>query len=357
MGFKLAELFVQITAKGLETFGAQLGGVKSQLESLKTASETVGSVAGKAFAAASAALGGWVAFGLRGTVQANALAFQFERLGMAIADIFAPAITKIVDVVASIADWFRGLSDSTKDLIERFAIFTVAALGVATVLPKVIGLVMGVIQAVKMLNITVAAGPWGPLIIAISLAAGALAALFLSTENANDSLLGMLFAFKPIIDIFKVIGGVVGDVFKPLLDVIGEIGSLVGDLFKDLMGLVGDLTMAFGDLLKSILQPIADFIKMIAEQIKALIGQLRTMLGLRQRDKEGSKRDRLAKAGGGFESVQATFERLQTGSLKADMGGKGKGVPEQQLEVAQQQLAEQQETNQKLGGLKPTVGR
>src|SRR5438067_2050127 len=115
MGWKLAELFVEISMKGLGAINQQLDNVKGQLEGIQKGADLVGDKAAKGFAVASAAVGGWVAAGLRGTVQANALAFQFQQLSRGIGDIFAPAINQAIELLTEVTQFFRNLSDEQKD--------------------------------------------------------------------------------------------------------------------------------------------------------------------------------------------------------------------------------------------------
>ena len=387
MAFKLAELFVEISAKGFVAFSDELRSMRQQLDLVDRSvrfgflrqflqeklvierardfavlraelgtvgahlarfgqqigrfQEQLGAVTGlvRPLQVAAASLSALVAVGLRGTVQANALAFQFERLGRAVGDIFAPIINKVVDIVARLAEFFRGLSDQTRDLIANFALAGVAVLAVATVLPKLVGGISLVVAGIQALTVAFTGlnGVTGGILIVIGAIVTALAAIFLGTEKGRAAL-GKLF-----------------DALKPLFGAFAELASLVIDAFKPLIDLVVELASALIATLVPVLKFVAELIGNMAKNLRDLLEGLGLVKP--EADRKAGNRARLEPGGGGFEDVGKVFERVQIAALKADLGAQGKTVEQQQLEVQKQMLEAQQMTNDKLGQLRPAVAR
>jgi phage-related protein len=383
MAFKLADLFVELSAKGFDAFGKQLEDTKKEIDTLNKAIdsgafakfvkeqkaleaarrfadlrgefgrvgahltllgervekfqekfEKISAAVVRPLQLATVAMAGFVAAGLRGTVQSEALAFHFERLARAVADIFAPAINQVIGAIESLANWFRGLSDRQKDLIAAFAITGAAIVVLAGVAVAAIVAVKIAVNALTAAFAALNVVSGGILIIigAIITAGAALVALTASTEKGREALSKLWKAIQPI------------------FEALGELFSLSVDLLTPLI-----------DAIAGIAQVIADI---LVPQFKAWAAALRTIitgmerLGILRRQEEGqSKRARVEPGGGGFEKIEDTFRRVQLAGLKADIGTSAKSVEEKQLEAQQMANQKLDTIAERVGGLKPAVGR
>lgn len=153
MAFRLAELFVEISLKGIAGFSQGLSNVHNQLKAIQTGAQAVGDVGTKAFAAMSIALGGWLRAGFSATAQGNLLALQFTLLHREIASLFLPELLKVTQALTQLVNWFQRLTGAQQENIKRWIEGALVAAGVAIVLPKVIGGIAAVVVGIKALTV------------------------------------------------------------------------------------------------------------------------------------------------------------------------------------------------------------
>lgn len=156
---KLADVYVQFSAKGAEEVSAKVKALNDDLGKLS------GVIQG-AFAASTATVMGFVTAGMAGTVQAQQLTFQMAELSRTIAGIFQPEITAVIQTVRDITAWLRSLSDETLASIAYWAKFAFAFGTVVLLAPKIVGaikLIIAALQALTKANIVALAfsGPKG----------------------------------------------------------------------------------------------------------------------------------------------------------------------------------------------------
>src|SRR5262249_8086999 len=123
--------------------GQLLGPVTGALGKIGEQLKNVGQIAQGAFEAASRTRLGLVRAGLQGTTAGEALSVRFQELNRQIASLFLEQIEKLVGALERVVDWFRSLDGDAQRTIGRLVTFGAAALGVAAVLPKIIGGLQG----------------------------------------------------------------------------------------------------------------------------------------------------------------------------------------------------------------------
>lgn len=68
------------------------------------------------FAAGTAVITGFVTAGMAGTLEGNRMTLAWQQLSREIAAVFLPVIQKVMDVLFSAVNWFRGLSEGAQNL-------------------------------------------------------------------------------------------------------------------------------------------------------------------------------------------------------------------------------------------------
>jgi hypothetical protein len=348
--------------------------------------DAVGRKSAIAFAAATATLGGFVRAGVAGTTMGELLSLRMEMLSRQIGSLFVPELQAASDAIGRAVDWFRALSGEQQRNIARWIEGGLAALATATILPKVFAGITLVVTGLKSLTaawlgVGAATGGLLPLLGAVL---SGLAALTVGSEAGRKGFMGLFDVVRPLL---VAIGRIIGELADGLRPVMAELVALGKDFGSSLVeGLTAAIPLAakLAQVLGEVLATLARFreftlfnqlrgffnfgIALMEESAKALRGEqvdaerLNILNFLKRREaaatppKPGQPgRDDLIPSRSGFESIDATFKRIQLASLKADLGAKGKSVEEQQLEVQRMQLAEQQKTNERLGGIKPAV--
>lgn len=404
MGWKLADLFVQFIVKGAGELVEACDKALVHLSGIKTGMDVIGRQATIGMAAATASLGGFIRAGMAGTAMSQQLGFQMERLSRSIAGLFAPELNKAIALVRQLSEWMRNLSDVQRANIVRWIEAAGAAAAVAIILPRIVAGIQATITAVRTLTAAIIAGEAiisGGILPLVGAFVSALAALVVGTEVGRRGLgsfwdviqrVGATLAqvLEPAIEGIATIVGRLTSVFdqmagpiaeavgevlatlKPLLDMMPEIYQAVGDfmvagLKAAAMALIGFLT---------IIRPFASFVVQVATVLwnvmipafkawafilEKIARLLAFITGKKMPTEEPGKvqgpdtkknRGPLAPAAGGFENVDAVYNRIAQASVML-----GRTVEEQQLD--EQKLGNRilDRIDAKLGNQQPAFAR
>ena len=423
---KLADLFVQFTAKGIEGVTGAMQSVQTRLGEFQKGVEQVGKIGTVAFATLSGSLTGWIVAGTQGTAIAMQFHFQMERLSRTIAGLFRPELQKLVDWLRQVTDWFRRLTPEQREQIVQWTKAALAASAVAMIMPKIVGGVQAVIGVLTQLAgvLGIIDVETGGILPAIGMIVTALAALAVGTQAGRDALGEWWDMLKPLVGelmkvgkaimealapIMPILAQVMGTVIKALVPIIQFIGKVVEGLAAiakpiiEILGIVvgavaelageiidalspiaeafGELFASFGELLGALggaLVPVVQFvvgllkgflsilmqiakviievvmapIRLLAWALRQIADAINTITGRAEKatpKKAARNEDRgpMAGAPSGFMAVDEAYRQIAQQSAKMG-GGVGKSTQERQLEVNEQQLAEQQKTNQLL---------
>lgn len=302
---------------------------------------------GFAFLGTTGALLGFIRAGLAETAQGEQISLQMRLISREIAGLFAPAINTVVHKLAQVRGWFQSLTGDQQAFIANTVTAGVAALGFAVVLPKIVSGIEAVGSAMK---VVMAANP-------ILLAVAAVVGLLAATEEGREAFASLFEAFVPIIE---TVVDLVKDLAKAFSSVLAPVLKFIASLLKPIVQAVGGvLRFVTGGNIRT----LADEGRSLAEQVNRgelteqqaqaearrrdqaaqerfqQRGQLEQSLALvhgainpfgaqtvqeqlrfratqeaLRREMERTREDRrqLEQRGGGFESLTATFARIQT---------------------------------------------
>lgn len=291
----------------------------------------------------SSKLMGFIQAGIAGTGFADIMNFRFQQLHREIAAIFTPAIMGVINALEKLVAWFQRLDGHQQTLIRNTAIASVAFLGMVTILPQIAA-------GIRLVGVAIQAAMASTGIGAIVAVVGALAALFVGTEKGRSALGKMMQAFQPIIDQVTRLVGIVMDALAPALDGIVEliaaqveawgpviqalmpVFELVGEIVQLLAGGMGAQIKIIAELVKDILvpafellRPVLELMAIVAKGFSGVIRALSEMLGIGGNRRRGGERfSAPSPSAGGFESIEATFRRLEEASNRTD-------IPQRQL--------------------------
>jgi hypothetical protein len=123
----------------------------------------------------SAGIIGVITGAAKGTVEATQFSRAMELLTRTIGDAFAPYVRAATQGLIDLANWFKGLTQETKDSIAQWALITAGVAGFVSFLPVMIGGLSGVVAAI------------GALLSPIGLAVAGFAALVAGTVYLFDT--------------------------------------------------------------------------------------------------------------------------------------------------------------------------
>jgi phage-related protein len=378
---KLADLLIQFSVANAEAVKTAVRGIEDQLRELQSSVNALGTLvadkfndmvtAAKTTTAALAPLttafqglanlinsglklatgtiGGLVTAGLAASAMGASLAFQMERLSLAVAGVFGPEIQKVIGLVAQFTDWLNSLSDAQKQSLAYWIEGAAAALAVATIFPKVIAATQAVIASVQALTVAIRSGlsatGIGALLPLLGLLLEGLTLLFVGTETGRGVLASLWEAFKPIADVVLAIGKAIGDILAPVF-------SVLGDLLQGLMAILEPFIKLLAFLAKVIINTVLLPFKLLAEAIKFISEGVKSLLGIEPKEKKKSRRGSLARRVGGLTGVGEIYNQVQQAAIQVSFGKTG---TDRQIELSERQLAEQQKTNQILDSSPPVV--
>lgn len=151
---------------------------------------------------------------------------------------------KIVPAIKSVADWFDGLSDHTKDVITNALLFTAALSPVLFALSKITGLIPQLLGGLNSLKAH-------PIIATLSVVAGLMAYLYATNEDFADS----------IDKLFKVLSRILSSVLKPIAKALEIVFGLLEPFINDW---AKQLEVAFGAIAAA-LEPVAWLLEKISD--------------------------------------------------------------------------------------------
>lgn len=211
---------------------------------------------------ATGSLMGWVRQGFQGTTQGAMLNVQFELLSREIASIFIPIMDKVSYAVQEALNWFRQLTGAQQDQIMQWAAGAAAAALVANILPKVAGLIGGlVIPAFRALVGVVTAGSvsmgtalgfaTGGLSTLLSLALSLGVGFAVGSEKGRSGLTRLWEALKPIGDALARLGSALMPLWEGIESVV--VGAIEGisSVLATLIDLIADAINAMKGLHES----------------------------------------------------------------------------------------------------------
>jgi hypothetical protein len=296
---------------------------------------------------------------------------------------------KAIEVLEDVIRWFRDLSGEQQIHIARWIMAAAAALSFSKLMPVLISGITGVVGAVRALTVAIvgleSSTGIGALLPIIGAAITAFASLAIGTEIANHGFTRLWNTFGPIFTQLKKAFDELGRIFAPVFQAMEEAltelmpslkdftDALVSFLIPAMKQLAAILTVTirlgtfvleFWLKLETIivrmvtgpLKVMALLWEQIARSVAFVMGRSFEPAAEAARKQTettpGAGHMSLAPRGStGFESITAAWERIAKSSLAL-----GVKTPEQEhLEVAKQQLMEQQKTNDLLGNAKPAI--
>lgn len=298
-----APLAKGIGQKIVEGIGGALSRVGEQFAALGRAAQLP-------FALATGAVLGFVRAGLAGTTAGEALALRFQLLNREIASLFLPIIERVIGALDRAVNWFKSLDGATQEAIGRTVALSVALLGAAVILPRLIAGVEGVAGAFVLLRAN-------PIVAVVA----ALAALLLFTESGREAIAGIGEAFRPVV-------AAVGELWRAFQPIIDALASVIPPLVQALQpvfeGLAAAITVVV-NALTAVVNGLRAAINWVIDRIndvRRFFGQSEIARIAEPREREerrregGRDRHELANATRGPESLQASFTRFQTAALR-----------------------------------------
>jgi len=165
----------EVTVALVKAMGGQMRGLKDLGINVKTATGDTASFAdvqkqlmemftGQAAEAADSQTG-----------RLKALGIQYDNLKESVGTALLPVLMQLADIANALFGWFNGLSESTQHLIAQVVIFG----GIGLTAVKTF---LAIKEAIQLMNISLAATPWG----AIAAGIGVLASVFLISRDSSD---------------------------------------------------------------------------------------------------------------------------------------------------------------------------
>jgi hypothetical protein len=278
----LASFFVEFTQKGLEGLQAGIKSLQDNFSKLENGVKLVGPAMTAVFSKAASSLEGFVRSGLSASATGQALNFHMQQLSLTIAGLFGPELRKLVDLVGSVTQYLRELSDGKKELIASFIKGAAAAMLVATVLPKIVGATSTVIAGVKALSLAftglgIASGGILPVFGVIATGLAALGGGLLVAENGFG---GLLEKFKPFIEQLQGIGerlapsfAAIADAGIPVFQAILELVAALADLFAKVIETILPLVGIFADVMPTAIGVLTDAVNLLGDALDSNIGK------------------------------------------------------------------------------------
>lgn len=325
-GSILADLAVNITAKGVEQSDKAIDGVRKKIDEVAKAEkraelagrgftkQLLGGVVGisqrigglvRQFSFGNAlglggvmSVGGIAAGALRNTVEAERLGRALDFLARALGDELAPAVRAVTGWIIQAAQWYRSLDKGTRQAVAGIAILVTGLGALATAVTAVVAFVTTV----------------GAIPIAVGVAAAAVAFLAAVCAEVALSIPGVTAALTALFD--SLVRGLnkLWVVVKSLMTAVGAAaGVAMPDVMKNGAASLGRATARVWDK--------------VAAMVKALAGN-------------GPGMTRRFNAG--FEQGQQTWERLQRAFAERDTA---------LLSPALEQVKQLKDLNQKADGI------
>lgn len=362
---KLAELFVEINALGVQATAEQLDKLKKSSEAAQAglnqaqgASVDFGAKALIAYDAAKNAVTGFYQAGIAGTAEMQRFQIQMTFLSREVAAIFTPALDRATEALSGVVGWFRSLSGAQQDNLMHWAMGAAAAATMAATLPKVIAGVKGVGMALRSM---IAGGTGGISAILEPLLqlAGAMIGFAIGSGKATGSLGKFWDGLKSIVSgvmdtvmpAISALAEMFTPLIEPVLEVFGELGGIlkeVGGLLLDLATFALPILVTWWKILLEAIRLVLDALKQVAKFANDLNHSIFGIQRVRSAEnRAGNGHRNVAANDVGFESATAAYSRIQTGFLRATSPER---IAKQQLDVQKTQLTTLQKIEHNTAG-------
>jgi len=308
---------------------------------------------GLAFAAVSGTTLAWVRAGLQGTVEGERLSFTFQQISRQVSGVFLPAINAVTRALEHVLNWFRGLSGEQQGLIGKMTLLTVGLTGTSFAFLKlkanVQALSPALMSAGQAMATAFAANPVLGVIAAIGVllttteeGRAALGSIFESAKPAVEALvktlatvaaglapainlvagLMQIFAESPV-GAFTIQVGALTAVFFVLGNVI--VAALTRGAAAIAAATVGMTAMARSTVMTTgAVGVLGGALKLLVAAnpillaAAAIAGLLAAVSGSSNAGEGAMPHQEVTQSGGGSESLEATWDRLQSAASKSD---------------------------------------
>lgn len=256
------------------------------------------------FKIAGASLTGLIYFGGRGSAEMNRLAFETQRAARELASAFVPAIRKVTEAIARLADRFHAMTGVQQQAIRNTTLSFLAAGAVATGFVRLVSSLAAFKTALDAAKVTGALGTGvgGTGLGVFGAVTVGLFALLGATREGREALHDLFEAFKPVVLALGSVAAAFGRALVPVAQALAAAVEAVIPLFKLL----------------------ADAIAFAVNQLKPpdianIRGGAGTLANLKGIDlARGGNRDAFTQPAGGAEDTRAIIGRLQQASNKTD---------------------------------------
>lgn len=272
MAWKLADLFVEFSLKGVTAVQKAFEGVQTQMEGVKKGAEAVANAAESAFGKAKLGVMGFATAGLAASSAGQILAFQMERLSRTVAGLFGPEIYAAINGVQRLTDWINSLSNAQKTAIAHWLEGGLAALTFASILPKVFGGIQLVIGGVKALTAALTLSGWGAVLPVLGAIVSGLGAFGAASKVGRDGVGGLLGAMQGLGQELGKIASGIAAAFEPLRPVAERIFERLATTAALLGPILLDLAQAFEPIIEAIgnvLIPLLDGLNLLLQTLGA----------------------------------------------------------------------------------------
>lgn len=390
---KLASLFVEVKATGLDAVNKAVENLGGGLLALSAAAGKVGAEVAKTLAGAGAGglsahiekaqkllnqfgygtleavfkgttsgvvalsqamapvtgqIWGFVQAGIQASWAGQMFGYQFREISRQVASLFVPQIALAVDWLARLIRWFQTLSGEQQAGLRNWLLFAGGLTLAAVILPKVVAGVQLLWAAFVALRVVLAGLMLtNPLALALTAALVVLAALAAATKDWKDVMAG-------IADMGRAIAAPFEDMLKTIRSIVAALRELRGQKEGEGPGITSEVTgylrrqhersrkinewMPLTMLTSAMgwetgTRGLSRF-GALANPLSQVGGAIGGLFGWDPlkgvRDKEGRKE--LAPAVGGFENIEDTYRRISDKSKIVGFAGAQKTYEEQALE-------------------------
>lgn len=286
---RLASLFVEFAAKGVSGVQQALAGVQQQIQNVAAGATAFGQVAEAAFGRAKIALVGVVTAGIAASSTGQVLHFQMEQLSRTVAGLFSPELLKLSQLLRTVTDWFRNLSDAQREMVARFALGGAAALAVATVLPRLVvglGAAVAAIRAVTTAMVAFNVSTGG-IVVAIGAIIAAFAAVGAGAQVVEGGLGKLFSSLQPIFEALSSVFQTLVTAFEPVLavasklfTVFAEVAAKLIEAFAPVLEVVALVMTGIGEAILSIMPEIIKTVEILGQAIKTVVDALKPVLSV-----------------------------------------------------------------------------
>ena len=262
-----------------------------------------------AFTIATTSAVGFATAGLHSSALGDLLGFKLEQLGRVVGGLVAPEFAKLIDLVDSITNYIRGLSDAQKESLARWLEISAAVLTLSRLFGGWTGILAGLVLGMNASG--EASGQMGEVWKKIT---GLV-------ERLTPSLLRIADALMPIFDIGVKLAELFAGALANALEIVADIFQVIASVAKPVLQLLKDIL----DITKQGIEKLGQVLKLATAGLVDLTGgKPFDAMGKSIDDvtrKHRGMRDELAKKVGGQEDIFATLARFQQAALKVGGGG------------------------------------